>query len=320
MRAENAARLAKIQQEQLGLITVHQAAEAGVSRRVLRRARKAGAFVEARGGIFVHASVTESFEQRALAAVLRTGDNSFASHTTAAQLWTLPLPEPAELEVTTLMERRPRSQGFRLHRSGLLVERDVTVRRAIPLTTPERTIVDLSSRLSVKQLGRMADDALRRRITTLWRIRATAERLPRAPGRSPKKLAEMLDRRLPGVEERESLLEDFVFDALRRFGLPLPVCQYEVVVKGVPRRIDCCYPDDWLALEALGFEFHGWRARWDDDVLRGNDLQLAGFRVLQFTSAFTDRQIAEQVATALARRCSHVSGADLTFDEWLLLR
>jgi hypothetical protein len=86
--------------------------------------------------------------------------------------------------------------------------------------------------------------------------------------------------------------------------------------KGVPRRIDCCYPDDWLALEALGFEFHGLRARWDDDALRGNDLQLAGFRVLHFTSAFTDRQIAEQVAEALGRRCEAAPGPDVTFSEW----
>ena len=235
-------------------------------------------------------------------------------------MWGLRLPQQAELEVTTLLERRPRARGFRLHRSGLLVERDITVLRCVPLTTPERTIVDLSSRLSMNQLGRIADDALRRRITTLWRLRATAARLPRAPGRSPKKLAEMLDRRLPGVEERESVLEDFVFDALRRFGLPLPVCQHEVVVKGVPRRIDCCYPDHWLALEALGFEFHGWRARWDDDALRGNDLQLAGFRVLQFTSAFTDRQIAQQVAEALGRSCENAPGPDLTFSEWYASR
>ena len=75
-----------------------------------------------------------------------------------------------------------------------------------------------------------------------------------------------------------------------------------------------------LALEALGFEFHGWRARWDDDALRGNDLQLAGFRVLQFTSAFTDRQIAQQVAEALGRSCENAPGPDLTFSEWYASR
>ena len=66
----------------------------------------------------------------------------------------------------------------------------------------------------------MTDEALRRRLTTHGRIAYAAERLGRAPGRSPKKVAEMLERRLPGLEIRESVLEDFVFDALRRFARP----------------------------------------------------------------------------------------------------
>jgi putative AbiEi antitoxin of type IV toxin-antitoxin system len=316
MAFEVDARLTKLRAEQRGFITMAQARALGVHYDSLRRRRKAGSLTERARGVLADAWLEDGFEERVRASVLAAGDNAFASHETAAQLWELPLPQPAQLEITTLIERRPRIADVRLHRSGLLVERDITVVRAILITTPERTIVDLSSRFSVHQLGRMTDDALRRRITTLWRIRATAERLPRAPGRSPKKLGELLDRRLPGVDERESLLEDFVFAALRRFGLPLPVCQHKVVVKGVPRRIDCCYPDDWLALETLGFEFHGLRARWDDDALRGNELQLAGFRVLHFTSAFTDRQIAEQVAEALGRRCEAAPGPDVTFSEW----
>jgi hypothetical protein len=204
-----------------------------------------------------------------------------------------------------------------MHRSGLLIERDLTELGGIPLTVPERTIVDLSSRLTPKLLGRLIDDALRRRITSLSRIVGTAARLPRAPGRSPKKLQAVLDRRVPGVEDRESKLEDFVFDALRRFGLPLPVCQHKIVVDGTPRRIDLCYPDDWLALEALGFDWHGWRSQWDDTILRGNELLLAGFRVLQFTSAFTDRLIAKQVAEALGRELVDDDGPDATFEQWL---
>jgi hypothetical protein len=270
--------------------------------------------------VFVSAAVPQTFEQRVLAAVLAAGVNAFASHETAAQLWELPLPSPAELEVTTILERRPRTSGVRVHRSGLLVERDLTELGGIPLTVPERTIVDLSSRLAAGQLGRMIDDALRRRITSLSRIVATAARLPRAPGRSPKKLQAVLDRRLPGVEERESVLEDFVFDALRRFGLPLPVCQYEIVVGGKRRRIDLCYPDDRLALEALGFAWHAFRSPWDSTVLRGNELQLAQFRVLQFTSAFTDRLIAKQVAEALGRELVDDDGPDLTFETWLAER
>jgi hypothetical protein len=72
-----------------------------------------------------------------------------------------------------------------------------------------------------------------------------------------------------------------------------------------------------LALEAQGFDAHGRRAQFDADALRGNELQLAGFRVLEFTSAFTDRQIAQQVAEALGLPQPPIVGETLTFAAWL---
>jgi very-short-patch-repair endonuclease len=169
----------------------------------------------------------------------------------------------------------------------------------------------------MRELGRLTDDALHRHITSLGRIRASAMRLPAAPGRSPKKLFEVLARRLPDADQRESRLEDFVFEALHRHRLGLPACQHLVWYRGKRRRIDCCYPDALLALEAQGFDVHGRRSQFDADALRGNELQLAGFRVLEFTSAFTDRQIAQQVAEALGLPQPPNVGETLTFAAWL---
>ncbi len=310
-------RVCALQREQYGLVTRRQARAAGLSYAALRRRISKGVLLELHAGVLADAAVDPSFEQRALAAVLAAGEPSFASHDTAAQLWRLPLPRPAAIEITTTLERSPQISGARRHRSGLLVDTDVTVVRQIPRATPERTIVDLSSRLTIRELGRLTDDALHRHITSLGRIRASAMRLPAAPGRSPKKLFEMLARRLPNAEQRESRLEDFVFEALHRHRLALPVCQHVVWHRAKKRRIDCCYPHASLALEAQGFDAHGRRGQFDADALRGNELQLAGFRVLEFTSAFTDRQVAEQVAEALGLPQPPVVGEPLTFAAWL---
>jgi len=188
------------------------------------------------------------------------------------------------------------------------------------LSTPERSIVDVSSRFDVRILGRMVDEALRRRLTTIVRLQRAVDRLAPAPGRSAKKMNLVLQSRDGTVADRESILEDFVFDALVRFGLPLPVPQYRVTLDGRERRIDLCYPKRWLALEAQGFETHGLRHRFDDDALRGNELQLAGFRVLEFTSAFTDWQIASQVARALDAEVPPQPAIPLTFAEWTARR
>ena len=108
-----------------------------------------------------------------------------------------------------------------------------------------------------------------------------AERLRPCTGTEPEEGRG--DARTVGCRDRrrESVLEDFVFDALRRFGVPLPVA-------AAPRRRRragsagsiSAIRDLCVALEAKGFEYHGLRARFDDDALRGNELLLAGCRVL----------------------------------------
>src|SRR3954470_19594710 len=103
--------------------------------------------------------------------------DAYASHESSLQMWELPLPAAAQLEITTILERRPRVRGVRCHRSGLLIECDVTVLRGIPLSTPERSIVDVSSRFDVRILGRMVDEALRRRLTTIVRLQRAVDRL-----------------------------------------------------------------------------------------------------------------------------------------------
>jgi hypothetical protein len=74
-----------------------------------------------------------------------------------------------------------------------------------------------------------------------------------------------------------------------------------------------------VGLEAKGFEYHSGRARFDDDALRINELRLAGWKMLEFTSAFTDWQIARQVARALGLP-EPSPKAQLTFAEWKRLR
>ena len=60
---------------------------------------------------------------------------------------------------------RPTSRTCATHRSVVLAI-DRRTARGIPVTSPERTIIDLSGRLDASQLGRLADDGIRRRLMT----------------------------------------------------------------------------------------------------------------------------------------------------------
>ncbi|MGQ0825575.1 MAG: hypothetical protein ACT4OX_11230 [Actinomycetota bacterium] len=306
--------------EQLGLITYDQLRGLGVTRRELRTMLDNGRLSIVRTHVYRICGAPQSREQGMCAAVLAAGKAAFASHESAAWLLQLPLPQPAALEVSTVLERSPRLPGVRVHRSGLSDALNARPVRGVMCATPDLVVIELSMRLGVSDLGRVADEAVRRHLTTLAEIRRTSKRLGPAPGRSPKKIAEMVERRLPGGELRESDLEDFVFSALRRFALPVPVMQHKVVVHGKQRRIDFCYVEEHLALEPKGFEFRRFRSKFDSDARRSNELVLAGFRELTFTAAFTDWQIARHVAEALNRRPPARPRSPLTFEEWKRLR
>jgi hypothetical protein len=288
--------------------------DAALSEGAIKHRVRAGDLVRVRSRVYADPIAPESFEQRVLSGVLAAGPTAFASHATAARLWRFgDFSADEQLEVTTVLEHQPRVARVRMHRSGLLVANDLRTVSRIPTASAARTVVDLSGRMSNSALGRLLDDALRVRVTTLAEVAAAAARLPRAPGRAPKRLQTVLRQR---TGESESHLEDFVLAAIRRYRLPEPVLQHEIEVSGRRRRVDLCYVEAMLALEAQGFEYHRLRSRFDDDALRGNELQLAGFRVLEFTAAFDDWTIARQVASALGLAAAHPLLPRQTFAQW----
>jgi hypothetical protein len=312
--------LARLAAKQHQLVHWEQARSLGLSSRVLRRRIAAGRLQMFRPPTVLALPGGEPTRlQAVMGVVLAGGLHAFASHTTAAWLDGLPIHEYDLChEVTVVLGRCPRIEGVIVHRSGRILDRDVTAVAGIPTTTSERTIVDLSSRLSLARLGAMTDDAVRRGLTTHGRIAACAERLGRAPGRSPAKVHRMLAARVPGLGERESALEDFVYESIRRFGLPLPRCQQRVSVAGKRYRVDFCYPDlePPVVIEADGFDTHGRRAQFDHDHVRGNGLELAGYRRLGFTSSFTDWAIAADVARAIGEPIPPRPVEELTFAAW----
>jgi hypothetical protein len=309
--------VATLAANQHGAVARWQALEEGLSPKALRVRVQAGRLRYVHGArVYLVQGWPETTERTVAAAVLACGAAAFASHSTAATLHAMAAPPQARVEVTVPLGRFLVVDGVRLHRSGLLVERDVTTVAGIAVATPERTIVDLSGRLPDRQLQRLADDAVSRRITNIARLASCAGRLPSAPGRSAKKMRAVIDALVRAGGVRESHLEDFVYESIGRFGLPLPVCQHPEVFNGRDCRIDQCYPESRIALEADGFDAHRGRAQFDNDRIRGNDITLAGYTLLRFTSAFTDWRIASTVATALGLAVPPKPEHELTFAEW----
>ncbi|MGH9049252.1 MAG: endonuclease domain-containing protein [Acidimicrobiia bacterium] len=147
----------------------------------------------------------------------------------------------------------------------------------------------------------IATDFARRELhLTLPQLQRCVAGLSPAPGRKPTRIHAVLRARLEHHDESESGLEMRVLQAIVAAGLPEPVQQHWVDVGSRWRRIDLAYPELKLAIEVDGFGPHSHRSAFDADRARDNELEIIDWDRLHFTSAFTDKQIADTVAAKLA--------------------
>jgi hypothetical protein len=111
-----------------------------------------------------------------MAVVLSLGDASVLSHGSAAALWGLRPPAAGPIHATVPGESgRRRREGITIHRS---VAVESTVHDGIPVTTIERTLLDLAATLPRRPLERAIDRAVERRLVDLGSVREVAR-----PGR-----------------------------------------------------------------------------------------------------------------------------------------
>jgi len=295
--------LDELAQRQYSLVSYKQARAAGLSQDAIRNLHERGSWQQLRRGVSVMRGAPRSWEQSVLAAILATRHGAWASHDTVLRLWGFDRSRGDDIEITTPRESRLRIEGVRAHRSRTLEQGDLTIVKRIPALTIARTVADLSGRLDIDELGRIVDEGLRRRITSLRAIDRVVRRLHHiAPGRSPSKLSRVLALRVPGYEPGDSNLESRVFEALVAAGLPAPVRQQKVVVGSRTYYVDLSYPELLIAIEVDGFEFHRGRTSFDGDRRRQNDLVRGGWIVLRFTSRSSVDEIVTNVADVLLGR------------------
>ncbi len=235
--------LDRFTRRQYGLITRSQALWCGLTPAQIRTRLETGHWVEMRPSVYAVAGAPQSREQAVLAVLLAHGTTSLASHGTAAHHWRLKnCEQPDEIEVVSSLASGVRLDGVRGHRSGALFDADRTASRGIPIVTAERSLIDISGRLSQQELGKILDDALLRKLITLESFRRCAQRLVPAPGRSMSRVRNVLHERLPGYSPTESDLETRALRALVAAGLPPPRQQYRMRLAGKSVRIDLAYP------------------------------------------------------------------------------
>ena len=289
--------LVQLATRQHGLVTTQQAGQLGFDRGAVTSAVAKGRWRRAGIGVLALGATPATLHQRTLAAVLSIGE-AWASHSTAARVWGWEV-RHARVEVIVPGGRKVERRNVRVHRSTRLDPEDVAIVGGIPVTSPARTLIDLSGRITVDELATCLDTALRRRQATIDAVDAMVIATQATYGRRPRVLSDLVElRRCAGPAE--SPLEARVLRVLTQAGVPLPTCQHRITVGVKEYRLDMAWVDAQVFSEADGFEHHESRKAFDADRHRTNHLAAAGWTGVHLTSAFSDDEIVEAVRNVLA--------------------
>lgn len=279
-------RIGRTARQQHGLITLDDLGTLDVTR-AQRRTLVSGAFLERAGNrTFRLAGSPRTDRQRVMLACLDL--RAAASHRTSAGLHES---GPFDLSgrpdvIVRHGTQSTRSDLARVWSTTTLGPEDIVKIDGIPCLSLARTFMVLASQvppISIESLRDMVDVAVRDGRANdgwlWWRL----EQL-RRPGRAGVRVfAQILNDRAGGAAT-ESWLEREFLRVVDRAGLPRPVTQERIRRKGAfVARVDFLFEDARVIVEVSGQQGHSTAAERSRDAARRNELQLAGYQVLEFT-------------------------------------
>lgn len=268
---------------QHGLITRAQAIELGLSRSAIQHRRQRGQWRLVSRGVYRLMGALVTPHQRALAAVLASGEGAVLSHRSAAALHELPGFPMEPLIVSVNRDGRRSLSGVRLEESLALLGHHVSIVDDIPCTTVARTLFDLCGDVYAGRAERALDTALARKLVTLpelWRVLDDLAEHGRA---GTVLMRSLLMERDPEYVAPESELEARFIALARNYGLPEPERQVNLGDGETwIGRVDFLFRSTRIVVEVDGAEFHDGLVDRRRDAERDSQLVAAGWTVLRF--------------------------------------
>jgi len=276
----------------------HQAAErhalidrqtvlaAGGSDEAIRVRLANGTWKQVHPGVYYLNVTAPTWATRLQAAVLAAGPDALASHRAAGRLWGLEGFSSRALEVTVPNSEQPEPNGVVVHRTRRRLHGESI--DGIPVTTVERTLLDLASVLPDQALSKAVQAAYRKRLTTGNRL---ANIIVEQGGRGVRGTRKL--RRIVANAEYDksgSSAEVDMAELIRHAGVPIPVPQREIILSNGERALpDFAWPDRRKLVEVDGFETHGTPAAFERDLIRQNLLLDLGWHMRRYSAALIRR-------------------------------
>ncbi len=272
--------IAALAAEQHGVITRRQLLEAGLTVEMLRTRQASRRLLPLHRGVYAVGHRRLRREGHWLAAVLAAGPGAVLSHREAAALHGLRPAARTTVDVVVAGQRRV--PGIQVHRVARLDAEDVTVVAGVPITTVDRTLVDLATVVSPQALRKAIEEAERSNRLDVRTIEAVLARTKgRNGGGHAAVRAALAELARLGTTVTRSQLEDRFIALLGAHGLPRPLTnQWTEAME-----VDAAWPAARVVVELDGWDSHHTRHAFQRDRTRSNDLQAEGWTVLRFTHA-----------------------------------
>jgi len=207
-----------------------------------------------------------------------------ASHESAAQIHRLDHPKWVKPTVSVARRRTKDFANVTVHQLTDMTDDHITLIRGLPITTPERTIIDLAAVLSEGHLERIVDNGLAARIIDLDRLHEVFSEVGRQGKPGTRMLRRILDARSTGYVAPESELERRLIGLIKDNHLPDPDRQFSPDwLAPTNGRVDLAYPEAKLIIEGDSRRWHTMLNSFESDRLRDNAAHLAGWTILRFT-------------------------------------
>ena len=169
------------------------------------------------------------------------------------ELYTAPPPE-----IIVPHGTRARLAGVRVHQSTQWDSTDVTVRRGIPCTGVERTILDCGAVLGERTVERLAEAAIRKEYTSWPKLLGCLREHSRRGRDGCLDLRRVLEHRLSNQQVALSDFSLIVANLLEKSGISRPVLEYRIADHHGNHilQTDLAWPEQKKAWELDGLQFH----------------------------------------------------------------
>jgi len=275
-------RLADLARPQFGLFTVEQAVDSGFATSTVNERVATGQWERVGRGVLGFAGVPVTF-RRAVKAATMSIDGAVASHESAATLHGFRYLENRPVAVSAPAESWHRLPGVFVHRYQDLSSTWITELHGIPVTDPERTMIDLAAVIRPSRLDLVLDAALAKQVE-IGRLIFAFNRLARRGRRGVGRLRPLLEARGEGYVAPDSELEKKYLRFVEAHGLPGGTRQmpawWEDRLIGL---IDFAYSEAKLIVEVDGRLGHTQLTDFELDRWRDQKAAAAGWRVIRIT-------------------------------------